>query len=90
MSDEWLDDEVTPEKARKDQQAQALEFAKLYEVFVADPRAKKLLEHWVETIESRDVPADASHATYAFYEGRRQFVRGIQRQIQFAATEGKT
>lgn len=67
---------------------QALEFASLYMVFVDDDRARRLLEHWVKAIEDKDVPPSASLQEYAHHEGRRAFVRGIQRQIEFSTKEG--
>lgn len=79
----------TVEEIREDERVKALNFAKLYEVFEQDPRGKALLAHWVESVEKRDIAPAASHAEYAYWEGRRAFIRGIQRQIEFATTEGR-
>lgn len=84
---DWLTGDArhdAPPQQKAAQQAQAVEFAQLYLCFVDDPRARELLTHWIEAIENRDVPPSASHAEFAYYEGRRAFVRGIQRQIAIA------
>lgn len=86
----WLDgeDEQGVTAQRADVKAKAVEFAQLYRVFEDDPRAAALLKHWVDTIEQRDVPPSASLQEYAHFEGRRAFIRGIQRELRFAQTEG--
>jgi hypothetical protein len=88
--EDWLDGDVrdaevvpVPEGHRK----AAVEFAQIYRVFSDDERGRALLEHWVKTIEAHDVSPSASVQEYAYWEGRRQFVRGIQRQIELAKTE---
>lgn len=75
--------------ARDAVEAAALEHASKYLVFETDPRAKALLASWVEGIEARDVPPGASHSEFAYWEGRRAFVRGIQREIAKAKRDGK-
>lgn len=89
----WLEvdprDAAQPE-AREAQRQAAVDFAKLYEAtFVKNSAGAQLLSHWEETVEQRDVPPTASHAEMAFYESRRQFIRGIRRQILLARTEGR-
>jgi hypothetical protein len=87
---DWLNGEdADAVAARIDQKLKAVEFAQLYKVFEDDPRAAALLKHWVDTIEQRDVPPSASLQEYAHFEGRRSFIRGIQRELKFAQTEGK-
>lgn len=92
MSD-WLDSPDPREKPAVDPQElirqQALEFAKLFLVFEQEPRAAALLKQWSDAVESRDTAPNASHAEYAYWESRRAFIRGIQRQLQFAKTEGR-
>ena len=89
----WLDtdprDAIDPAAAEA-QRAAAVDFARLYDAaFVKNSAGAQILEHWVKTIEQRDVPPTASHAEYAHWESRRSFVRGIQRQIELARTEGR-
>jgi hypothetical protein len=78
------DDEVVADENREKLRQDAIEFAQLYLVFAQDGRGKALLEHWVKTIEQKDISPDASHQTYAYFEGRRAFVRGIQRPLELA------
>jgi hypothetical protein len=85
---DWLvDDGASATEARAASIRKGLGFAELYTVFDSGP-GKMLLEHWVKEIENRDLPPNASHAEYAYFEGRRAFVRGIQRQIKFAKNPG--
>ena len=79
-------DDIFPEagKQKAARDTKAFEFAQLYLVFDQHPLAKQLLAIWVKEIESRDIAPGASHAEYAYYEGRRAFIRGIQRQIELA------
>lgn len=80
---EW-DDEAAPDAQRSKLKKEAIEFAQLYLVFAQDGRAKALLEHWEKTIEEKCVPPTASHAEFAYAEGRRVFVRGIRQQLELA------
>lgn len=84
---DWLDED-SQALSRAQQKAAAVEFAQLYKVFEDDPRAAQLLKHWCDTIEQRDVPPSASLQEYAHFEGRRSFIRGIQRELKLAQTEG--
>lgn len=86
---DWMEEGQSVQEIREDERVKALNFAKLYEVFEQDPRAKALLAHWIDSVEKRDVPPTASHAEFSYWEGRRVFIRGIQRQIEFAHTEGR-
>lgn len=86
---DWMEKGQSVEDIREDERVRGLNFAKLYEVFVQDPRGQELLKHWVESVEKRDILPGSSHAEYAYWEGRRAFIRGIQRQIDFARTEGR-
>lgn len=94
MSRHWLDSPDPRDPPNDERQElvrqQALEYAKLFLVFELDTRAAELLKNWIEGVESRDTPPNASHAEYAYWEGRRAFIRGIERQIKFAKTEGRT
>lgn len=84
---DWLSGDAREDASPKEkavQQARAVDFAQLYLCFVRDPQARELLAHWVESVENRDVPPSASHQEYAYWEGRRAFIRGIQRQIALA------
>lgn len=86
---DWLDtDDKEVSAYRIAQKDLAVDFAQNYKVFEDDPRAVALLNHWVDTVEQRDVPPSASHQEYAHFEGRRSFIRGIQRQLKLAQTEG--
>jgi hypothetical protein len=90
MGEGWLDEDVRDQEmipVTPEQRKAAIEFAQAYKVFADDERGRALLEHWVKTIEAHDVPPSASVQEYAFWEGRRQFVRGIQRQLALAKTE---
>lgn len=81
---DWAGDTATASaNAIAANKASALTFASNYTVFTDDERGRQLLAHWVKTIEDRDLNPAASHAEYAYHEGRRAFVRGIQRQIEF-------
>lgn len=93
MSQDWLSGPdprdaplVNPQEKVREKQ---LAFAQLFLVFEHDPRAAALLAHWIDAVESRDTAPNASHAEYAYWEGRRAFIRGIQRQVHFAKTEGR-
>lgn len=93
MSGDWLsaDDPrdipaVNPQEVVRQK---AIEHAQLFLVFEQDARGAALLKQWIEGVEARDTPPNASHAEYAYWEGRRAFVRGIQRQVQLAKTEGR-
>lgn len=86
---DWTGDtETAVVEERSAMKTRALEFASLYMVFVDDGRARQLLEHWVKSIEDKDVSPAATLQEYAHHEGRRAFVRGIQRQIEFSTKEG--
>lgn len=89
MSDiDWTGDtDAAVDAHRTEQKTKAVEFANLYSVFIDDERGRQLLAHWVKTIEDKDVPPSASLQEFAHHEGRRAFVRGIQRQIELS-TQG--
>ncbi len=93
MSQDWLGAPDPRDPITQDAQEQVrqrnLAFAQLFMVFEQDPRGAALLKHWIEAVESRDTAPGASHAEYAYWEGRRAFIRGIERQIKFAKTEGR-
>jgi hypothetical protein len=80
--EDWLFPDANAQKT--DLAAKGLAFAQQYLVFVRDPNAAALLARWVTEIENKDVAPGATHAEYAYWEGRRAFVRGIQRQIDLA------
>lgn len=79
---DWLDDGGAQIKA--EQRAKAVEFAKQYEVFVTDPRAKAILEQWEKAFLWHTTPVDSSIQQYAADEARRNFVRQIHVQIKLA------
>ncbi len=93
---DWVDDEKRPandllfperERERVAREAQALVFAQRYLVFqgpTADPRAKALFEHWAAQVRKQVIAPNASPQEYAYWEGRREFVEGINAQIEFA------
>lgn len=74
--------------AKAQEQAEALRFAKLYEVFVTDPRGRALLEHWDKTLRRRRIAVNASLQEYAAHAAQRDFIEGIHQQIEFARNEG--
>lgn len=67
----------------------ALEVAKLYTVFLDEPRAKQLLALWTEQLANKRTPVNAPIQEYAANEAVRAFVEGIRQQIKFATTEGR-
>ena len=85
--DNWLDagdTGVSPEM-----KAAGVEVARLYhECFVMSPAGSKLLQMWTERDFNEPVPVDASINRYAAVEARRDFIRGIHRQIALAKTGG--
>ncbi len=90
--EDWLTGDArndVPVAQKEVQRAREVEFAQLYLCFVDDPRGRALLDHWTATIEDKDVPPSASHAEFAYHEAKRNFIRGIHRQIKLANTEGK-
>lgn len=79
---DWLEGDA--DLQREDMRAKAVEFAKLYEVFVNTARGKELLEHWERTILEKSTPVESSLQRYVSDESVRDFIRGIRRQIQLA------
>lgn len=73
-----------PTPVTSEQAAREIEFAQLYMVFEQDARGRALLDHWQKTIGRRRLPPTASLQEYAFAEGQRMFVQGIQEQIEKA------
>lgn len=86
MADEreidWL--EGDPEQHREEMRSKAMEFAKLYEVFINTAQGRELLEHWEKTILDMSTPVESSLQRYANDEGVREFIRGIRRQLRLA------
>ena len=82
---DWLYPDA--EKKQAETAAAALKFASLYLVFENGP-GKTLLAHWLKEVENRDLAPNSSHAEYAYWEGRRAFIRGIQRQLEFYRNRG--
>lgn len=79
---DWFEGEA--EKAQEEQKAKAISFAQIYLVFVNNPRAKELLEHWEATLVNKQTPVSAPLQVYAADEAVRDFIRGIRRQIALA------
>ena len=79
---DWLEGDI--EQKRAEQHAQAVEFAKTYEIFVDTPRGQELLRVWEESILNLSTPIDSSVQKYAADEAVRDFIRGIKRQIKLA------
>jgi hypothetical protein len=86
MAEEKITDFLFPEadKQKAERNTKAYEFAQLYLVFDQHPMAKQLLQRWIRETEARDISPAATHAEYAYWEGRRSFIRGIQRQVELA------
>lgn len=96
MGEAWLElDEpdqflAPPEGASREEQfAKALEFAKLYLVFVTDERARRLLEQWDAAYTHKRVSVNATIAEYAANEAMRTFIQAIKDQIKFAQTDNR-
>ncbi len=79
---DWL--EGGGEQQREEMLGKAIEFAKLYEVFVDSPRGQELLQYWEKTILDISTPVESSLQRYAADEGVRNFIRGIRTQIRLA------
>ncbi len=82
---DWLYPDAEKNKAAT--AVAALKFASLYLIFEKGD-GKTLLAHWLKEVENRDLAPNSSHAEYAYWEGRRAFIRGIQRQIELAHNRG--
>lgn len=80
----WLTQMDAASPVTDDAAARELDFARLYMVFEQDPRGRALLDHWKQTIGRRRLQPTASLQEYAFAEGQRMFVQGIQEQIEKA------
>lgn len=80
-ADDWLDDKYAG--ARQDMKQAQIEFAKLHMVFVTNPAAAELLQHWVDLAERR-VPVGSSLDVYARTEALRAFMKTIKEQIEIA------
>lgn len=80
-ADDWLFPDASARKAGT--VIDALKFASLYLIFDKGDGAT-LFAHWLKEIEKRDLAPNSSHAEYAYWEGRRAFIRGIQRQVELA------
>ena len=83
--EDWLFPKAAEQRA--DQEEKGLVFAQRYLVFfgpTADPRARELFEHWSALVRRQTIPPGASAQEYAYYNARREFIEGIQAQIDFA------
>ena len=76
--------EGDPKQQREEMRDKAIEFAKLYEIFVDSPRGQELLEFWEKTVLNISTPVESSIQRYAADEGARNFIRNIQVQIKLA------
>lgn len=79
---DWLFPHAAGQKAA--QEEKGLAWAQKYLVFVQDPRARELLEHWTKTERRRSLPPNASAQEYAYYNARRDIFEGIHAEIEFA------
>jgi hypothetical protein len=84
----WMD-ELFPEasKLRDKQRQDASVFAQRYLVFkgpTSDPRARELFEHWVKAVRRARLPKNASASELAAHNAMREFLEGIDAQIDFA------
>lgn len=84
MSEEtdWLFPDAKGQKAA--QEEKGLVFAQKYLVFVQDPRARELLDHWTKTARRQTLPPSASVQEYAYFNARREIFEAIHAQIEFA------
>jgi len=80
----WLTQMDAASPITDEQAAREMDFARLYLVFAQDERGRTLFDHWKQTIGRRRLPPTASLQEYAFAEGQRMFVQGIQEQIERA------
>ena len=85
---DWLDADSPTLATREEAGVQALNFARLHQIFVTDPAAKKLLEHW-KLLANVRVPVNATVDQYARAEAVRSFVQTIEDQIKFATHDGR-
>ena len=84
---DWLETGATT--VDPEQKDRMLEVAKLYhQAFVVDPAGAELLRMWTERDFYESVSVDSSINRYAAVEARRDFIRGIHRQIALAKTGG--
>lgn len=79
---DWLEGEA--EEQREELHTQAIERARLYEVFINTARGRELLGFWEEAILDKATPVESSLQRYVADESVRDFVRGIRRQIKIA------
>lgn len=79
---DWLFPKAAEQRAA--QEEKGLAWAQRYLVFVQDPRARELLEHWTKTERRRSLPPNASAQEYAYYNARRDIFEGIHAEIEFA------
>jgi hypothetical protein len=83
----WMDSldlDATPgvmSDQQREQFNKAIEFARHYQVFETDERAKALYAHWKETILERITPTESSLQRYAADNAMREFVLNIGRQL---------
>jgi len=84
---DWLETGTTA--VDPEQKDKMIEVAKLYhDAFVSSPSGAKLLQMWTERDFYESVSVDSSINRYAAVEARRDFIRGIHRQIALAKTGG--
>ncbi len=79
---DWL--EGNNEDVKQQQRRLAIEFARKYEVFLTDPRAKDILAHWDKTLARAVVPTESSLQAYAAHNAVREFISKIHSQIELA------
>ena len=85
--EDWLFPEREAQQAEKEEKG--LIFAQQYLVFhgpTADPRARKLLEHWTAIARKRLIADNASLGELAAHNAFSRFIEGIHTQIEFAMT----
>lgn len=79
---DWLFPAAGQQKAAMEEKG--LVFAQKYLVFVQDPRARELLDHWTKTARRQTLPPGASVQEYAYFNARREIFEAIHAQIEFA------
>jgi hypothetical protein len=82
----------TPAEARdakKEIEQAALAWAQKYLVF-QNGAAKEILDFWLQKVRNQKIAPSAPATEFAYFTGVREFVEGINLQIEFAKNGGKS
>lgn len=87
VAGKWDDIFPNAKKEREDQEEKGFIFSQKYLVFAgatADPRARELLEQWTQAVRRKVVPPAAGLGEHAAANGLREFIEGINAQVELA------